>query len=101
MPDTPQKQTQSLVNAHQPATPNAPSRKKIRKKFLRRASRRFCKGTPFQAPIKVVEAGLRSLEEWVDVLAEEREAHRAYLHSQPVGISRTKRKPKRAVNLSD
>jgi hypothetical protein len=41
--------------------------------YLKRASKRFLDGTKFKSPIAAVEAGVRSLESWVEILVEERE----------------------------
>ena len=41
--------------------------------YLKRASQRFLQGTKFKSPIAAVEAGVRSLESWVEILIEERE----------------------------
>ena len=38
----------------------------------KRASQRFLEGTRFRTPNEAVQAGLRTLEEWVMVLEEER-----------------------------
>ena len=51
-----------------------------RKKYLKLANRRFLEGTRYKAPIQAVEAGVRTLEEWTDVLNQEREAQNARLH---------------------
>jgi hypothetical protein len=45
--------------------------------YLRRASKRFLEGTRFRSPFEAVEAGVDTLERWVEVLAEEREAAQA------------------------
>jgi hypothetical protein len=44
-----------------------------RTSYLKRASKRFLDGTKFKSPIAAVEAGVRSLESWVEILVEERE----------------------------
>lgn len=44
-----------------------------RQSYLKRASDRFLKGTRFKTPCDAVEAGVRSLEHWAVILAEERE----------------------------
>jgi hypothetical protein len=44
-----------------------------RNSYLKRASKRFLDGTKFKSPIAAVEAGIRSLESWVEILVEERE----------------------------
>ncbi len=41
--------------------------------YLRRASKRFIQGTGKRTPWEAVEAGLRSLTDWAQVLDEERE----------------------------
>ena len=43
------------------------------KKYAQRARKLFCKDTGFAAPVDVVLSGKRTLEEWADVLAQERE----------------------------
>jgi hypothetical protein len=45
--------------------------------YLKRASKRFLEGTRFRSPFEAVDAGVHSLERWVEVLAEEREAAQA------------------------
>jgi hypothetical protein len=42
-------------------------------KYAERARRRFCKGTCFVAPVDLVLTGKRTLEEWANMLAEERD----------------------------
>ena len=44
--------------------------------YMKRAAKRFLAGTTFRIPVEVVEAGIKSLTEWVDILAEEREFDR-------------------------
>jgi hypothetical protein len=39
--------------------------------YLKRASKRFLEGTKFKSPIAAVEAGVRTLESWVEILVEE------------------------------
>jgi hypothetical protein len=41
--------------------------------YYKRASRRFLQGTRHRTPAEAVEAGSRTLEEWVTLLSEERE----------------------------
>jgi hypothetical protein len=51
--------------------------------YMKRAAKRFLAGTNFRIPVEVVEAGVKSLTEWVDILAEEREFDRLkHLESQ-------------------
>ena len=52
--------------------------------YLKRASRRFLAGTRFNAPIQAVEAGIRSLEEWAFILAEERDYEFEYLRARSI-----------------
>jgi hypothetical protein len=47
--------------------------------YFKRASRRFLNGTRHRTPAEAVEAGTRSLEQWVNLLSEERELENAYL----------------------
>ena len=46
--------------------------------YFKRASRRFLTGTRHRTPAEAVEAGSRTLEQWVNVLSEERELEGAY-----------------------
>jgi hypothetical protein len=57
---------------------------KRRTSYLKRASKRFLKGTSFKTPSQAVEAGIRTLEEWVLTLAEEREVELQYLEARPL-----------------
>ena len=41
--------------------------------YLKRASKRFLEGTKFRSPVAAVEAGVRTLESWAEILLEERE----------------------------
>jgi hypothetical protein len=41
--------------------------------YYKRASRRFLQGTRHRTPAEAVEAGARTLEQWVTLLSEERE----------------------------
>jgi hypothetical protein len=44
-----------------------------RTNYMKRAALRFLAGTKFRTPVEAVEAGIKSLGEWADVLQEERE----------------------------
>jgi hypothetical protein len=44
--------------------------------YMKRAAKRFLAGTTCRIPVEAVEAGIKSLTEWVDILAEEREFDR-------------------------
>jgi hypothetical protein len=44
-----------------------------RTNYMKRATIRFLEGTKFRTPVEAVEAGVRSLGDWADMLAEERE----------------------------
>ncbi len=44
--------------------------------YMKRAAKRFLAGTNCRVPVEVVEAGVKSLTEWVDILSEEREFDR-------------------------
>ena len=50
--------------------------------YYKRASRRFLQGTRHRTPAEAVEAGTRSLEQWVNILSEERELEGAYLQER-------------------
>ena len=41
--------------------------------YMRRATQRFLAGTKHRSPVEAVEAGVRSLTDWAQMLAEERE----------------------------
>jgi hypothetical protein len=40
---------------------------------MKRATQRFLEGTKYRSPVEAVEAGIRTLGQWADILAEERE----------------------------
>jgi hypothetical protein len=44
-----------------------------RTNYMKRAALRFLDGTKYKIPVEAVEAGLRTLGDWTDFLAEERE----------------------------
>jgi hypothetical protein len=44
-----------------------------RTNYMKRAAQRFLTGTKFRTPVEAVEAGIKSLGEWADILQEERE----------------------------
>jgi hypothetical protein len=50
-----------------------------RSSYLKRASKQFLAGTRYKSPVEAVEAGVRSLSHWAEVLRHEREAEQAYL----------------------
>jgi hypothetical protein len=50
--------------------------------YFKRASRRFLEGTRFKTPCEAVEAGVRSLAAWSQVLTEERELEAQYLNAR-------------------
>ena len=41
--------------------------------YMKRATQRFLSGTKHRSPVEAVEAGVRSLTDWAEMLAEERE----------------------------
>jgi hypothetical protein len=41
--------------------------------YMKRATTRFLEGTKYRSPVEAVEAGVRSLTDWAEMLAEERE----------------------------
>jgi hypothetical protein len=49
-----------------------------RKSYTWRASKRFLEGTRCKSPIEAVEKGVKNLEDWVAMLAEERELERPF-----------------------
>lgn len=70
-----------------------------RKKYMKLASRRFLEGTRFKAPIDAVEAGVRTLEQWADVLTQEREAQSALLYELAQSKMTGTIQPKNRKNL--
>ena len=63
--------------------------------YLNRASRRFLEGTKYRTPYEAVEAGVRSLAQWTDILGEEREAEARYLQSR--SLARRSSRPMRLI----
>jgi hypothetical protein len=57
--------------------------------YFKRASRRFLHGTRHRTPAEAVEAGTRTLEQWVNVLSEERELENGYLLERKMQQRRT------------
>jgi hypothetical protein len=53
--------------------PHVPEGLMKRTNYMKRATTRFLEGTKFRTPVEAVEAGVRSLGDWADMLAEERE----------------------------
>jgi hypothetical protein len=53
-----------------------------RSSYLKRASKQFLEGTRFKSPVEAVEAGVRSLYLWAELLRQEREAEQVYLASR-------------------
>jgi hypothetical protein len=47
--------------------------------YFQRASRQFLNGTRHRTPAEAVEAGSRTLEQWVNLLSEERELEGAHV----------------------
>jgi hypothetical protein len=41
--------------------------------YITRAKRRFLEGTSYRAPVEAVTRGRRTLEQWVEILNEERD----------------------------
>ena len=41
--------------------------------YMKRAAKRFLEGTSCRIPVEAVEAGIKSLTEWADILNDERE----------------------------
>ena len=58
--------------------------------YLNRASRRFLEGTKYRTPYEAVEAGIRTLAEWTEVLTEEREAEAQFMQTRSL-VRRTAR----------
>ena len=54
--------------------------------YFKRASRRFLTGTRHRTPAEAVEAGARTLEQWVYVLSEERELENDYLLERKIRL---------------
>lgn len=50
--------------------------------YFKRASRRFLEGTRCKTPCEAVEAGVRSLAAWSQILSEERELEAQYVNAR-------------------
>ena len=50
-----------------------------RSSYLKRASKQFLSGTRYKSPFEAVEAGVRTLTHWAEILRQEREIEQAYL----------------------
>jgi hypothetical protein len=50
--------------------------------YYKRTSRRFLQGTRHRTPAEAVEAGSRTLEQWVTLLSEERELEGQYVQER-------------------
>jgi hypothetical protein len=50
--------------------------------YYKRASRRFLQGTRHSTPAEAVEAGSRTLEQWVTLLSEERELEGQFMQER-------------------
>ncbi len=50
-----------------------PKQKSIKTNYLRRSTRRFLGFTRYRSPFEAVLSGVRTLEQWADILNEERE----------------------------
>jgi hypothetical protein len=59
--------------------------------YMKRAAKRFLEGTACRHPVEAVELGLKTLEEWVEVLSQEREFDREAAPSRDA--ARASRKP--------
>ena len=58
--------------------------------YFKRASKRFLNGTRSKTPFEAVQAGSRTLEEWVLVLEEERIVEMEFVQAR---VHRRQRKP--------
>jgi hypothetical protein len=65
-----------------------------RTNYLKRAAERFLHDLDAYSPIEAVERGLRSIEEWLELLEQEREQEMAYF---AVHGMRRKRGPRKAT----
>jgi hypothetical protein len=54
--------------------------------YFKRASRRFLQGTRHRTPAEAVEAGSRTLEQWVNILSEERELEGVFVQERKVRL---------------
>ncbi len=54
--------------------------------YYKRASRRFLQGTRHRTPAEAVEAGSRTLEQWVTLLSEERELEGQYVQERKIRL---------------
>jgi hypothetical protein len=65
--------------------------------YLKRASKRFLAGTRCKWPCDAVESGIRTLEQWASILAEERDIE---LHHQALQKEAKHRKVLRRIQRS-
>jgi hypothetical protein len=54
--------------------------------YFKRASRRFLQGTRHRTPAEAVEAGSRTLEQWVNILSEERELEGVFVQERKMRL---------------
>lgn len=73
-----------------------PKQKSIKTNYLRRSTSRFLGFTRYRSPFEAVLYGVRTLEQWADILNEERELELERLRPN-VAISRQKPKTKHLV----
>jgi hypothetical protein len=73
-----------------------PKRKSSKSNYLRRSTNRFLGFTRYRSPFEAVLNGVRTLEQWADILNEERELELERLGLN-VAISRQKPKTKHLV----
>jgi hypothetical protein len=59
-----------------------PKQKSIKTKYLRRSVQRFLGFTRYRSPFEAVLNGVRTLEQWADILNEERELEMQLLNRQ-------------------
>ncbi|NJK46342.1 MAG: hypothetical protein HC933_20730 [Pleurocapsa sp. SU_196_0] len=63
--------------------------------YIRRARQRFLEGTWHRTPADAVRAGFRSLEDWADILNEERGRERTLARGDPIRPSHPIREERR------
>jgi hypothetical protein len=72
-----------------------PKQKSIKTKYLRRSVQRFLGFTRYRSPFEAVLYGVRTLEQWTNILNEERELElqlqsKKLEHQSDLGIAKSK-----------
>ena len=66
--------------------------------YMKRAARKFLAGTRFRTPVEAVEAGIRTLTDWVDTLSFERELDKLERAGDDLQVTTRLARGSRSVN---